>query len=252
MSECACVCVCLCVLHMCRAEQQQTQRCHCHHASLASLQPPVADDGLRRLPAHPAPPLPTPSCHCLVFTSLSQPNRRLYYFPFVIVLFSYDFPFLLYLFNFFCRLPSPAYAEQSPTPPPCRQLPLCALSFSPFFAVCPSLSPSLFYSLLFGFSFCSLCFKLGTSFAFLSFFLCCFPSIFPFFVCCAAVTFGHHHYHLPTIPVPLLLIIIIIFGCCGRRCCNPSARSVPAIFIVLCTHNFILAHFWVVYFYGYI
>lgn len=197
-------------------------------------------------------PLPTRSCLRLVFTSLSQPNRRLYYFPFVIVLFSYDFPFLLYLFNFFCRLPSPAYAEQSPTPPPCRQLPLCALSFSRLLAVCPSLSPSLFYSLLFGFSFCSLCFKLGTSFAFLSFFSCCFPSIFPFFVCCAAVTFGHHHYHLPTIPLPLLPIIIIIFGCCGRCCCNPSARSVPAIFIVLCTHNFILAHFWVVYFYGYI
>lgn len=201
MPVCVCayvyVCLCLCVLHMCRAEQQQTQRCHCHHASLASLQPLVADDGLRRLPAHPAPPVPTPSCLCLVFTSLSQPNRRLYYFPFVIVLFSYDFPFLLYLFNFFCRLPSPAYAEQSPTPPPCRQLPLCALSFSPLLTVCPSLSPSLFYSLLFGFSFCSLCFKLGTSFAFLSFFLCYFPSIFPFFVCCAAVTFGHHHYHLP-------------------------------------------------------
>lgn len=141
MPVCVCayvyVCLCLCVLHMCRAEQQQSQRCHCHHASLASLQPLVADDGLRRLPAHPAPPLPTPSCHCLVFTSLSQPNRRLYYFPFVIVLFSYDFPFLLYLFNFFCRLPSPAYAEQSPTPPPCRQLPLCALSFSPL--PCPPL-----------------------------------------------------------------------------------------------------------------
>lgn len=90
-----------------------------------------------------------------------------------------------------------------------------------------------------------------------SFFLCCFPSIFPFFVCCAAVTFGHHHYHLPpsqpfSSPLPLLLIIIIISGCCGRCCCNPSARCVPAIFIVLCTHNFILAHFWVVYFYGYI
>lgn len=87
---------------------------------------------------------------------------------------------------------------------------------------------------------------------FFLFFLCCFPSIFPFFVCCAAVTFGHNDYHLPTIPLPLLPIIIIIFGCCGRRCCNRSARSVRAIFIVLCTHNFILAHFWVVYFYGYI
>lgn len=87
-----------------------------------------------------------------------------------------------------------------------------------------------------------------------SFSFCCFPSIFPFFVCCAAVTFGHHHYHLPPsqsfLPSPpSCLLTIIIFGCCG---CNPSVRSVPAIFIVLCTHNFILAHFWVVYFYGYI
>lgn len=167
------------------------------------------------------------------------------------MLFSYDFPFLLYLFNFFCRLPSPAYAEQSPTPPPCRQLPLCALSLS--LSCCLPFPVPLFVSFTsVRFQFLFTLLQARHVFCVSFFFLCCFPSIFPFFVCCAAVTFGHHHYHLPTIPLPLLPIIIIIFGCCGRRCCNPSARSVPAIFIVLCTHNFILAHFWVVYFYGYI
>lgn len=187
---CACVCVCL-SLCVCAA---YVQRCHCHHASLASLQPLVADDGLRWLPAHP--PLPTPSCLCLAFTSLCQPNRRLYYFSFVIVLFSYDFHFLLYLFNFFCRLPSPAYAEQSPTPPPCRQLPLCTpppLSLFMLSALpCPPLCFIHFCSVSVSVHFASSSARLLRFFPF-----CCSPSIFPFFVCCAAVTFGHHHYHLP-------------------------------------------------------
>lgn len=120
------------------------------------------------------------------------------------------------------------------------------------YVVCPSLSPSLFYSLLFGFSFCSLCFKLGTSFAFLSFLLFSFD--FSFLCMLRGCNFRPSSLSSSTqsamlLPPPSLLLVIIIFGCCG---CNPSARSVPAIFIVLCTHNFILAHFWVVSFYGYI
>lgn len=89
----------------------------------------------------------------------------------------------------------------------------------------PSLSRSLFYSLLFGFSFCSLCFKLGTSFAFLSFFFVLFSFDFSFLCMLRGCNFrpsslssstqsafssppphspAHHHHHLWLLWPPLL------------------------------------------------
>lgn len=146
-------------------------------------------------------------------THNSLSTQSLVLFSFVIVLFCpFDF-FLLYLYNFFCRLANPLTFHPPPLP---------SLSVARLFPFVLSFIPSL-EAFLLGFLF-----SLGV-FLFFSHWI-------------EAVTFSHHHHHVGSRLIPFfphfffhgLLLLAASF----------------AIFIVLGTHNFILAHFWVVYFYG--